>query len=99
TVEREHSEEAYGVGTEESATGDETVEENEENGEEEEEYYRHEGSVEVDQFVNKRDSSDDESNRWDPTKAMQKAEARRGLVYFGIFPSHGDPEHTLFYSD
>ena len=30
---------------------------------------------------------------------MKKAEARRGLVYFGIFPSLGNPEGTLFYGN
>ncbi|KAI4636369.1 hypothetical protein J4E83_001324 [Alternaria metachromatica] len=99
-VEREHSEEVYGVGSEESATGDETVEGSEGSGEEEEEeeeYYQRESSVEVEQCVNEHDSSDDESNNWDPTNAMKKAEARRGLLYFGIFPSLGNPEGTLFY--
>ena len=66
TVEREHSEEVYGVGSEESATGDETVEGNEESGEEDKEYeeyyYGRESSVEVEQCVNERDSSDDKSN-------------------------------------
>ncbi|KAI4669421.1 uncharacterized protein J4E79_001464 [Alternaria viburni] len=100
TVEREHREEVYGVGSEESATGDETVEANEESGEEYEEYYwGRESSVEVEQCVNERDSSDDESLSWDVPKAMEKAKARRGLVYSGIFPSLGNPEDTLFYGD